>query len=253
MAAFAAVLLLTGSLPAAAADLTIFATGSMAEPLKALADAFTAKTGHRIRFELGPTGVVLGKVRAGERVDVVVLSSDGADALDKEGRLLSGTRRPIARSLFGVGVRKGAPRPDLSTEEAFKTALLNARSLSYSDPKLGSASGIYVEKVFDRLGIAAQARSKTIIKPIGLDVTEAVAKGEVELALTFISEMAANKGVEIAGPFPPSLQNPTLYVAAVTAGSGNPGAAGAFIAFAAGPEAAMTLKEAGVDPASAGH
>jgi molybdate transport system substrate-binding protein len=240
-----------GSAQAGAAELMVFATGSMVEPLKELGEEFGRANGHTLSFFAAPTGAVMAKLGAGDRADVIVISADAADTLRKEGRIVDGSRVDVARSLFGVGIKAGAPAPDISTPEAFKKTVLAARSVSYSDPALGSASGIYVEKLFAQLGIADEAKKKAVIKPIGLDVTNAVAKGEVELALTFISEMVSNKGVRVVGPFPEAIQSPTLYTGAVSSTSANAAAARAYLAFLTTPEARAKLKAAGVDPVAA--
>jgi molybdate transport system substrate-binding protein len=249
LALAASLLLLAASTRTQAAELTVYATGSMEVPLHRLGEAFTRSTGHRLTFVLGTTGVVLNKLKSG-KADVIVISAEAADGLQKDGRLVAATRADVARSLLGVAVKKGAPAPDISTADAFKKAVLAARSISYPDPALGATSGVYIESLFKRLSIADQAKRKTVVKPVGAAVAEAVAKGEVELGLTFVSEFVANEDVAIVGAFPASIQNPTLYTAGVAAESANPDAARAFIAFVTKPESRATLKALGVDPVS---
>lgn len=234
---------------ARAAELSIYATGSMAEPLRQLGEEFTRTTGNRLTFELGTTGVVLNKLKT-EKADVIFISAEAADALEKAGRLVKDTRTDIARSLLGVAVKRGAKAPDIATAEAFKQAVVAAHSLAYPDPKLGATSGVYIEALFKRLNIDAQAKAKTVVKPVGADVADAVAKGEVELGLTFLSELVANQGVAIVGPFPDAIQNPTLYTAGVAAESTYKAEARAFIAFVTTPTARAKLKALGVDPAA---
>jgi molybdate transport system substrate-binding protein len=243
----AAALLVMGA-PADAAELKILATGSMAEPLKALGEAFTQTTGNALTFSLGTTGVVINKLKGGEKADVIVISSEAADTLQKDGRLLAATRADVANSLLGVAVKTGATAPDISTPDAFKQAVLAARSISYPDPALGATSGVYIESLFKRLNIADAAKKKASLKPIGAEVAAAVAKGEIELGLTFLSELVPNKGVKIVGPFPNAIQNPTLYTAGVMSDSANGEAARAFVAFITSPAAAQVLDAAGVAP-----
>jgi molybdate transport system substrate-binding protein len=249
LALAASLLLLAASTRTQAAELTVYATGSMEVPLHQVGEAFTRSTGHKLTFVLGTTGVVLNKLKSG-KADVIVISAEAAELLQKDGRLVAATRADIARSLLGVAVKKGAPAPDISTADAFKKTVLAARSISYPDPALGATSGVYIESLFKRLSIADEAKRKTVVKPVGAAVADAVAKGEVELGLTFISEFVANEGVAIVGTFPDSIQNPTLYTAGVAAESANPDAARAFIAFVTRPESRATLKALGVDPAS---
>ena len=235
------------TLSAQGAELTVFATGSMELPMHMLGEDFTKQTGHTLKFELGTTGVVLNKLKTGKG-DVIVISSEAAERLEKEGRIVAGTRSDVANSLLGVGVKKGAKRPDVATPEAFKQTVLAARSISYPDPKLGATSGVYIEELFAKLGIADAAKRKTTVKPVGAEVAAAVAKGEIELGLTFLSEFASNTGVTIVGPFPDAIQNPTLYTAGVAAESAHKDAARAFVNYVTNRDQSAKLLRAGVDP-----
>ena len=248
LAVAAALTLLAGS-ETQAVELKILATGSMAEPLKKLGEQFTHNTGHTLSFSLGTTGVVLNKLKSSEKADVIVISAEAADVLQKDGRLIAATRGDVANSLLGVAVKSGATAPDISTPDAFKRAVLAARSISYPDPALGATSGVYIESLFQRLNIAGEAKRKTTVKPIGAQVADAVAKGEIELGLTFLSELVPNKGVTLVGPFPDAIQNPTLYTAGVMSETANGDAARAFVAFITSAAAASALKAAGVAPA----
>ena len=232
-----------------AANLTIFATGSMADPLKELGTEFTHQTGHTLTFSLGTTGGVLNKLKAGEKGDVIVISDEAADSLEKEGKFVRGTRKDVASSLFGVVVKRDAATPDVSTPEALKKAVLAARTISYPDPVAAAASGGYVETVFRQMGILEATRKKASLKPMGVMVGEAVEKGEAELGLSFMSEFVADKNLKVVA-FPAPLQKPQLYTAGVFAGTKNEDAARAFIAFVTRPEARAQLKAAGVDPAT---
>jgi molybdate transport system substrate-binding protein len=238
--------------PAHAVELTVFATGSMADPLKEVGEDFTRQTGHTLRFNLGTTGGVLNKLKAGERGDVIVISDEAAIALEKDGKIAAGTRADLASSVFGVVVKTTAPSPDVSSPEALKKAVLAARTISYPDPVLAAASGGYIESVFAQMGIKDEARKKAALKPMGVLVGEAVAKGEAELGLSFVSEFVADKSLKIA-MFPQALQKPQLYMAGVYSGTPNAEAARAFIAFVTSPAARTKLKAAGVEPAVAAH
>ena len=240
------------AVPARAAELTIFATGSMADPLKEVGEDFTHQTGHTLRFSLGTTGGVLNKLKAGEKGDVIVISDEAADALQKDGRIMPGSRIDVARALFGVVVKTNAPTPDISTPEALKKTVLGARSISYPDPILAAASGGYIESVFQRLGIKDEARKKAVLKPMGVLVGEAVAKNEAELGLSFVSEFVANKTLKVV-MFPDAIQKPQLYAAGVFAGSPNADAARAFLAFVTSPAGRAKLKATGVDPVAPGR
>ena len=232
---------------AQAAELTVFATGSMADPLKEVGEDFTHRSGHTLKFVLGTTGAVMNRLKAGEKGDVIVISVEAADALQKDGKFLPGTRTDVANSLFGATVKAGAPLPDISTPEAFKKAVLAARTISYPDPIAAAASGGYLESLFRRLGIVDEARKKAQLKPMGVAVGEAVAKGEAELGLSFASEFVANKNLKVA-IFPDAIQKPSLYTGGVFSDSKNADAAKAFLAFVTSPPAQVKLKAAGVDP-----
>jgi molybdate transport system substrate-binding protein len=233
---------------AQAAELTIFATGSMADPLKELGEDFTHQTGHTLRFSLGTTGGVMNKLKAGEKGDVIVISDEAANTLEKDGKFAPGTRKDVARSLFGIVVKANAPAPDISSPGALKKAVQSARTISYPDPVVAAASGGYIETVFKQMGILDEAKKKASLKPMGVLVGEAVEKGEAELGLSFMSEFVADRNLKVV-EFPAALQKPQLYTAGVFAGTPNAQAARDFIAFVTRPEARAKLKAAGVDPA----
>ncbi len=136
----------------------------MADPLKKLGKEFSHQTGHTLVFSLGTTGGVMNKLKAGEKGDVIVISDEAANALEKEGKFVPGTRKDVASSLFGVVVKKSAAIPNVSTPDALKRAVLAARTISYPDPVVAAASGGYVETVFRQLGILDAAKKKASLK-----------------------------------------------------------------------------------------
>jgi molybdate transport system substrate-binding protein len=233
---------------AAGAELTVFVTGSMADPLEHAAHDFTRETGHTLRFERATTGGLLAKIRAGERGDVVVITAEAAATLEQDGTLVAGTRAAVASSLFGVVVRAGGPSPDVATSEAFRETVLRAATISYPDPVAATVSGGYIESVLAGLGIRDTARGKAQLKPMGYLVGEAVANGEADLGLSFMSEFVANPKLTVV-PFPDALQKPQLYTAGVFASSANAAAARELIAFITSAAARAKLSAAGVVPA----
>jgi molybdate transport system substrate-binding protein len=235
--------------PTEAAELTIFATGSMADPLEALGEEFTRATGHTLRFSVGTTGTVLARLRAGETGDVIVISDEAAAALEEDGTIVAGTRRRVASSLFGVVVKATAPKPDVSSPEALAQTVLRARTIAYPDPVAAAVSGGYIESVFERMGIRDEAKKKASLKPMGYLVGEAVENGEVELGLSFISEFTANPALQVVR-FPDALQRPQPYVAGIFSGTVHADAARAFIAFVTSADVREKLMAAGVDPAA---
>jgi len=240
--------LLAAAASAVGAELTVFVTGSMADPIEHAAHDFTHATGHTLKFERATTGGLLAKIRAGERGDVIVIAAEAAISLEQDGTLVAGTRAAVASSLFGVVVRTGSPSPDVATPEAFKATVLRAPTISYPDPVAATVSGGYIESVLDKLGIKDAARGKAQLKPMGYLVGEAVAKGEAALGLSFMSEFVANPALKVV-PFPEALQKPQLYTAGVFAQSANAAAARELIAFLTSAAARTELSAAGVVPA----
>ena len=236
---------------ATGAELAVFVTGSMVDPLEDLGEDFEHETGHTLTFSRATTGGLLAKIEAGERADVVVITAEAAAALEQRGILLAGTRRPVASSVFGVVVKAGVPLPDVATPEALKAAVLNARTISYPDPGAATVSGGYIESVFDQLGIKDAARAKAALKPMGYLVGEAVENGEAELGLSFMSEFTADDDLAVAS-FPDALQKAQLYSSAVFAESADVDAARSFIAFVTSAAARAKLAAAGVVPATQG-
>ena len=240
--------LLAAAATAAGAELTVFVTGSMADPVEHAAREFTHDTGHTLRFEQATTGGLLAKIRGGERADVIVIAAEAAATLEQDGTLAPGSRVAVASSLFGVVVRAGGATPNVATPEAFKETVLHAATISYPDPVAATVSGGYIESVLDKLGIKDAARGKAQLKPMGYLVGEAVAKGEAELGLSFMSEFVANPALKVV-PFPEALQKPQLYTAGVFAQSANAAAARELIAFLTSAAARTELSAAGVVPA----
>ncbi len=212
---FAWVILLSG-LAFAQAEVKVFVGGAMTGPVKAAGDAFSRSSGHTLVYVSDTTGALQKRLAAGEKADLVVVTSLAMDALQKENRVVAGTRVDLARALIGVAVRAGAASPDLSTPDTFKAALLKARSVSYVNPASGGTSGTYFEGLMQRMGIADAMKSKIVYRTQGSEVADAVAKGDAELGITFTSELQPNKGVKVAGPLPAAIQLPTIYSAAIT-------------------------------------
>jgi molybdate transport system substrate-binding protein len=243
----AAAMMLAAS-QAEAAQMRLLVGGSMQEPFKEVGADFAKKTGHALDFVVDTTGALQKRLRDGEKADIILVSAPGMDALEKEHLVMPGTRVELASAAIGVSVRAGAASPDLSSADAFKKAMLAARSISVVDPKAGGTSGIYLDGLFQRMGIADEVKKKTVYGMQGSEVAAAVANGKAEIGMTFISEMLPNKGVKIAGALPAAVQNATNYAVAIPAGSPNPDAARAFIAAMRTSEARAAISKAGLDP-----
>ena len=244
----AAITLLFPAGRAEAAQLKLLVGGAMTEPIKKAGADFSRKTSNKLDVTSNTTGALQGMLRAGEKADIIVISAPGMDALEREKLVVRGTRVELARGLIGVGVRAGAASPDLSSADAFKKAILAARSVSYVDPKAGGTSGAYMAGLFQRMGIAEEISKKTVFRNQGSEVADAVAKGEAEIGITFTSELIPNKGVKVAGALPGTIQFPTNYAAAIPVGASNPDAARAFLKELKTPAGQAAIREAGLEP-----
>jgi molybdate transport system substrate-binding protein len=246
IAASAALLLIASS--ADAAQMKLLVGGSMQEPFKEVGAEFGKKNGHMIEYIVDTTGALQKRLRSGEKADIILVSEPGMDALDKEHLIMPGTRVNLANAAIGVSVKVGAPSPDLSSADAFKKALMSARSIAVVDPKAGGTSGNYLNGLFQRMGIAEEVKKKAVYGMQGSQIAAAVAEGRAELGMTFISEMLPNKGVKIAGPLPAAVQSATNYTVAIPVNAPNPDAARAFIAAMRTSEARAAIAKAGLEP-----
>jgi molybdate transport system substrate-binding protein len=184
------------------------------------------------------------RLQRGEPVGVFVMVGDALEGLMKQGKVAAGTRVDIARSSIGVAVRAGLPKPDIGSVDAFKRAMLDAKSIAYSS----SASGVYLStELFQRLGIADQVRGKSRMIESG-PVGAAVARGEADVALQQISELLPVPGLDFVGPLPAEIQKITVFSAGIAAGANNPDAGKALIKFLASPEAAPAIAKSALEP-----
>jgi molybdate transport system substrate-binding protein len=248
LAASAALLLAANA--AEAAQMKLLVGGSMQEPFREVGTEFAKKNGHQLEFIVDTTGALQKRLRSGEKADIILVSAPGMDALDKEHLIMPGTRVDLASAAIGVSVKAGGVSPDLSSADAFKKALMSARSIAVVDPKAGGTSGNYLDGLFQRMGIAEEVKKKAVYGMQGSQVASAVADGRAEIGMTFISEMMPNKGVKIAGMLPPAVQNATNYTVAIPVGAPNPDAARAFIQAMRTPEARAAIAHAGLEPLS---
>jgi molybdate transport system substrate-binding protein len=243
----ATILLAQGA--AEAAELKVLSAIALQPVLGDLGPKFERATGHTLVITFAPLGGIVKLVQAGDSGDVVVIPQSGIERLAKDGKVVSGTETVLASAGSGVAVRKGAPRPDISTPEALKRTLLAAKSISYSDPAGGGASGIHFAKVLDRLGIASEMKSRTIFPKSGFP-GDPVANGEVEIGVGTLQGLIAIAGIEIVGPLPGDLQDTLVFVAAIMASARQTEAGKALINFLRAPEAATVFKAKGMEPAT---
>ena len=233
----------------AQAQVTIFHGGAMTAPVKEAVDLFTKSTGNKVTNVGDTTGSLMKRIASGEKPDVIFVAGPAMDTLEKEKRIAPGSRVDLARALIGVGVKVGAPSPNLSTPETFKAALLAAKSVSYVSPAAGGTSGTYIEGLIQKMGIADAMKSKIVYQNQGSEVAAAVASGKAEMGITFSSELKPNPGVRVSGVLPAAIQMPTIYSAALTPGASD--AARAFLQVLSGPQGRTAIERAGMEPLSA--
>ena len=236
---------LVGTGRAEAAEIQVLSAGAVRAIVTELAHAFEKETGHKVSLAFGTVGVTRQRLAA-DPADVVIMSDVAIDESIKQDRIVSGSRTDIARTGMGVGVREGTPAPDISTSEAFKQALLAAKSLTYVDPAQGATSGIHLAGVLQQLGIADAMKAKTTLVPGGYPA-ELVAKGEVAMVVHQISEIGPVKGVTLVGPLPKDVQKVTIYSAGIATKATAPDVARAFVTFLTAPSVKPKFAAAGLD------
>jgi molybdate transport system substrate-binding protein len=225
-----------------AAELKVIAGGSMTASLKELGPRFEKATGHKLDMTFAATPELIKMATSGP-FDLGVVPVDVMKDEAARGKF-AGTPATIARVGYGVAVKAGAPKPDVSTPDALKATLLKAQSITFLP---ASAAGAYVLKVFDRLGIADAMKAKTKVQTVAGEIPKAVASGEAELGV-FLTNVLLAPGVELAGPFPGDLQQELVFVGAPAADSKDAAAAKAFLDYLKTPEAVSVFKANGVTP-----
>jgi molybdate transport system substrate-binding protein len=227
-------------------EIKVWAARAIATVLTEIGPQFERATGHRLSISSDLPDAFRRRATAGERFDVLITGSDPVDEWIRDGRIAAETRANIARSGIGVEVRAGARKPDISSVDAFKRALLDARSIAY----LRIGSGAYVATLLERLGIAEAVASK-VTRPESDIVSELVAKGEVELGVVVITQILTTPGVDLVGPLPAEVQSYIVFTAGISANAQAPDAARQLITFLTGPTAAAVMKAQGMEPWSA--
>jgi molybdate transport system substrate-binding protein len=236
-----------GTTTAGAAELKLLTAGAFKSTVLALLPEYEKTSGNKVSVENDTVGALMKRIEAGETFDVVVMTPETVDKLAGAGKVTPGSRTNLARVGVGVMVKEGANKPDISSVEAFKKAVLEAKSISFIDPASGGSSGIYVEKMLERLGIADQVKPKEKLKQGGY-VADYIESGQAELGIHQISEILPHAGVTLVGPLPKEIQNYTVYAAGIGAGTKDTAAAKALIASLAGPSAQALFKTKGMEP-----
>jgi len=236
-----------------AAELKVVSAGAMRAVLQELAPAFETASGHKLKVEYATAGVIEQKVAADDDIDVAIVTKPRVDRLVREAKIVGGSTTTLASAQIGLAVKKGAAKPDITSVDAFKRTLLNAKSVAYADPASGATSGAYLAQVVEKLGISTELKPKTRLVAAGAAqgprVGDAVARGEAEIGIQPISELVEVEGIDVVGPLPSELQSPDLvYVAGAPYMSMQPIAAKALIDFLADPKAAAVYRAKGLQP-----
>ena len=242
-------LLVTGN-AAESAELKVLCANGMQTVIEDLAPKFERATAHKLAITFATGGATIKRARDGEAADVVIAIREGIDGLVKASKAVAGTAARLASTGISIAVRKGAPKPDISSPEALKRTLLTAKSVTYLNPADGGASGIHFAKVLDRLGIASEMKSKTVFAPKAAAVGALVANGEAEIGVLQFQLLYSVPGIDIVGPLPGDLQSTTVFSAAIMANSTNAEASKALINFLRTPEAAAVTKAKGMESAA---
>ena len=244
-AGLAAVMLMTAGL-AHAAEIKVLASAAVKTAYLEMQPAFERATGHRLDTVWIPTAEMAKRVGSGEAVDLVIMATDRIDELTQSGRIVAGSRVDLARSGVAVGVKAGARKPDITTVDALRRTILNAKSIGYST----GPSGNYIIALFEKLGVADQVKPKLKQTATGVFVGSIIASGEVEIGFQQVSELSQYEGVDYVGPLPAQVQNYTMFSSGILRNAKEAEAARALVRYITSPQAGAVYRKRGMEPAS---
>ena len=227
-----------------AAEIKVLSTQATEEAYRELVPQFEQASGHKVATVFTGTLDANKRLAAGESYDLLIMSAPSIDEHIKSGKVAAGSRVDLAKSGVGVGVKAGAPKPDISTTEALKKTLLAAKSIGYST----GPSGVYMIGLFQRLGIADEIKPKLKQTPTGVFVGNIIANGEAEIGFQQVSELSHFAGVDYVGPLPADVQRFTMFSTGIMAGAKEADAAKALVKFITSPNAAAAFKKRGMEP-----
>jgi molybdate transport system substrate-binding protein len=230
-------------------EIKVLSTTAMKTSLDELAPEFERATGNRLTFSFGPSARIAMMVAEGEPHDVAIVTDQGHEDLTRQGKLVPGIRADIAKSAMALAVQQGAAKPDISSAEKFKAALLAAKSLGMSNPVGGGQSGANLARIFDRLGITEAMKAKSVYGPGGPAglIGHFLVRKEVEIGIQQLPDLMAVPGIDIVGPLPPDIQMMTVFSAGLSTGAKNIEGANALIHFLTTPKAVGVIKAKGMD------
>jgi len=233
---------------AAAADIKVFSTIGVQAALEELTPKFEKISGHKLNITWATAAVLVKRIQAGENADVLVLTEQSLDAMVKEDKAIAGSNTHFSSSGMAVVVKQGAPKVDISTPEAYKQTLLQAKAIAYSNPAFGGASGVFFTKTLEQMGIAQSIQAKAKFPPASGNAAVLVVNGEADLAVQQEPEVLAVQGVDLMGAPPGAYNNITTYTAGLGADTKVADAAKSWIAFLQSPEAASVYVKRGLKP-----
>jgi molybdate transport system substrate-binding protein len=237
----------TGGTITKAAEIKLLCAVALHPAIDDLIPDFEKSSGHKVTVAYGNAGAIADRFQKGEAADLLINAAPLMDQVRAQGKLVAGDRIIIAKVGVSAFVRKGAAKPDISSADAFKRSMLAARSIAYPDPAGGGASGIYLAKLLERMGIAEEMKPKTSLSPAGSVLYASVASGDVEIGFNQISEVLAQPTVEFVGPLPSEIQNYTQFSPGIVTGTSQADAAGALVVFLSSPAAQAVLKAKGFE------
>jgi molybdate transport system substrate-binding protein len=237
-----------GGTVADAARIKVLSGSAVTPVMDELIPKFEASSTHKVLPDFDAAiGAMTDRLLKGEAADVAIVSGEQIERLMRDGKIVPGSRVDIARVGVGVFVRKGAPKPDIGSVEAFKRTMLTAKSIGYNDPAAGAPVGIYLIELFERLGIAADMQAKTVVFRQRSERFDAVARGDVEIGFNQISEIVAVPGVDLVGPLPAPIQRYTRFASGIVASGTEKDASSTFVRFIVSPEAQAIWRAKGFE------
>ena len=243
----AAALVVTTS--ASAPDLKVISAGAVRGVVGSMIDNYSRKTGHKLQFTFGPTGLLRNAIASGQPADLVIASAPLMAELEKTGKIAPGSRVDIGRVGLGIVVRAGTPVPDISTPDAVRQALVNAKTIAHVEVALGATSVLHLLKFTDAMGIRDQVIRKGVLASGSNDAVDKVAEGKADITVALISEIH-HKEARLVGPLPEAIQLWTVFAAAIPVSSADPTNARAFIAALTHPDMHKHWTDAGFEQVS---
>jgi molybdate transport system substrate-binding protein len=231
-----------------AAEIKFLCGFALASAMNEIIPEFQRTTGHTVTVSYASVGAITNRVGHGEIADVAIVSPEQSRDLEKKGKIVAAVRVPVAKAGVGVAVKKGAGKLDISTVDAFKRTLLDARSIAVPDPSRGSPVGAYLPGLFDRLGIGPELKRKTIVTPSNVETFESLANGNADIGMSQVSEIIASPHADLAGPLPSDIQSFTVLIATIPRSATAPDAAKAFIEFLTSSHAGSIYRSKGMEP-----